>query len=128
MTRAIMFHLGATKEPPPLPNPNEMSDGGIDFIDQCLSLDPEARPTASELLQDGWLVPMLEQMVSLLHLCAVKMGQKLICFAKQAELEQEYPDVLAMAQSDSLAPPPENASLTSNAPTLQDDITPPPLE
>ncbi|KIR59568.1 STE/STE11/SSK protein kinase [Cryptococcus bacillisporus CA1873] len=104
---AIMFHLGATKEPPPLPNPNEMSDQGIDFIDQCLSLDPEARPTASELLQDEWLVPMLEQM---------------------AELEQEYPDVLAMAQSDSLAPPPENASLTSNGPTLQDDITPPPLE
>lgn len=57
-----------------------------------------------------------------------KTGQELNCFAKQAELEQEYPDVLAMTQSDSLAPPPENASLTSNAPTLQDDITPPPLE
>ncbi|OXL09378.1 mitogen-activated protein kinase kinase kinase [Cryptococcus neoformans Gb118] len=104
---AIMFHLGATKEPPPLPDPNEMSDQGIEFIDQCLSLDPEARPVASELLQDEWLVPMLEQM---------------------AELEQEYPDILAMGQSDSFAPPPENASLTSNAPIFQDDVTPPPLE
>lgn len=127
MIRAIMFHLGATKEPPPLPDPNEMSDQGIEFIDQCLSLDPEARPVASELLQDEWLVPMLEQMVSCLS-CIVKNGQKLICFAKQAELEQEYPDILAMGQSDSFAPPPENASLTSNAPIFQDDVTPPPLE
>lgn len=123
-----MFHLGATKEPPPLPDPNEMSDQGIEFIDQCLSLDPEARPVASELLQDEWLVPMLEQMVRFCLLCAQKVIRSSSPLQKQAELEQEYPDVLAMGQSDSLVPPPENASLTSNAPTLQDDITPPPLE
>lgn len=80
MIRAIMFHLGATKEPPPLPDPNEMSDQGIEFIDQCLSLDPEARPVASELLQDEWLVPMLEQMVSCLSCMCKKWSETyLLC-------------------------------------------------
>ncbi|TYJ54051.1 hypothetical protein B9479_005315 [Cryptococcus floricola] len=101
---AIMFHLGATTEPPPLPDPNEMSDQGIVFIEGCLSLDPEGRPMASDLLQDIWLAPMLEQM---------------------AELEMEYPDVLA--QHDSAGPLPEDTSLTST-PSFIEDATPPPLE
>lgn len=91
MTRAIMFHLGATKEPPPLPNPNEMSDQGIDFVDQCLSLDPEARPTASELLQDEWLVPMLEQMVSLFHVCAAKLVKSLTALQNRPSWSKSTP-------------------------------------
>ncbi|WVN87524.1 uncharacterized protein L203_102707 [Cryptococcus depauperatus CBS 7841] len=101
---AIMFHLGATNEPPPLPDPNDMSNDGIEFIDHCLALDPEERPTASELLRDVWLVPMLDQM---------------------AKFEQEYPDVLT--QPDAVLPTPEEASLTST-PLVTDDPTSPPLE
>ncbi|WVQ84690.1 hypothetical protein IAT38_006845 [Cryptococcus sp. DSM 104549] len=100
---AIMFHLGATTEHPPLPDPHEMSEPGIEFIESCISLDPEARPSASELLNDEWLVPMLQQM---------------------AELEQEYPDALA---SHEAIPPAEDVSLTSTPPVVE-DITPPPLE
>lgn len=86
-----MFHLGATKEPPPLPDPNEMSDQGIEFIDQCLSLNPEARPVASELLQDEWLVPMLEQMVSCLSCMCKEMVRSLSALQNRPSWSKSTP-------------------------------------
>lgn len=57
---AIMFHIGIATQHPPLPDPSQMSDLGIDFIAQCLSLEPDERPTATELLNHPWLAPMVE--------------------------------------------------------------------
>lgn len=57
---AIMFHIGIATQHPPLPDPTQMSELGIDFITQCLALDPDERPTATELLNHPWLAPMME--------------------------------------------------------------------
>lgn len=57
-----MFHIGIATQHPPLPNPGELSDLGIDFIEQCVTLDPAERPTATELLYHPWLAPMVQAM------------------------------------------------------------------
>ncbi|KLT38447.1 hypothetical protein CC85DRAFT_331610 [Cutaneotrichosporon oleaginosum] len=55
---AIMFHIGIATQHPPLPEPGQMSPEGIDFIQQCLTLDPMKRPTAEELFLHPWLAPL----------------------------------------------------------------------
>jgi mitogen-activated protein kinase kinase kinase len=57
---AIMFHIGIATQHPPLPDPGQLSELGIDFIEQCLTLDPLNRPTATELLHHPWLSAMME--------------------------------------------------------------------
>lgn len=57
---AIMFHIGIATQHPPLPEPGQLSDLGIDFIEQCLTLDPHQRPTAAELLAHPWLAPLMD--------------------------------------------------------------------
>lgn len=63
-SRAIMFHIGISTQHPPLPEPGQVSDLGIDFIERCLTLVPSDRPTAAELLHHPWLVSMVQQVVS----------------------------------------------------------------
>jgi mitogen-activated protein kinase kinase kinase len=58
-----MFHIGIATQHPPLPDPSQMSELGIDFIEQCVTLDPTARPTAAELIQHPWLAEMVDAMV-----------------------------------------------------------------
>ncbi|KAK4704398.1 mitogen-activated protein kinase kinase kinase, partial [Phenoliferia sp. Uapishka_3] len=52
---AIMFHIGIAVQHPPLPDPSQLSELGIDFIRQCLMIDPDKRPTAVELLSHPWI-------------------------------------------------------------------------
>ncbi|WRT70117.1 uncharacterized protein IL334_007111 [Kwoniella shivajii] len=104
---AIMFHLGATNEHPPLPEPNEMSEMGIEWIEKCLNLEPDERPTAPQLLADEWLEPMLQQM---------------------AELEEDYPDVLANHETGEAAPPPPEDISAETTPSLGSAGPTPPLE
>ncbi|WWC72122.1 uncharacterized protein I206_106082 [Kwoniella pini CBS 10737] len=101
---AIMFHLGATTEHPPLPEPNEMSELGIEWIEKCLSLEPDERPTAPELLDGEWLEPMLQQM---------------------AELEEDYPDVLAQHGNEAAPPPADYLNAEATPSLLADGPTPP---
>ncbi|KAF9262528.1 kinase [Marasmius fiardii PR-910] len=54
--RAIMFHIGVATQPPPLPEPGQLSSMGIDFIKQCLQIDANRRPTAAELIEHPWMV------------------------------------------------------------------------
>ena len=54
--RAIMFHIGVATQHPPLPDPDQLSDLGIDFIRQCLTIDPIQRPTAIELMEHPWML------------------------------------------------------------------------
>lgn len=50
-----MFHIGVATQHPPLPEPDQLSYLGIDFIRQCLTIDPMLRPTARELMEHSWL-------------------------------------------------------------------------
>lgn len=52
---AIMFHIGVATQHPPLPDPHELSELGIDFIRQCLIIDPAQRPTAVDLMDHPWM-------------------------------------------------------------------------
>lgn len=60
VVRAIMFHIGVATQHPPLPDKSELSDIGIAFIQQCLTIDPLRRPTAQELMQHTWMTQFLE--------------------------------------------------------------------
>ncbi|KAH7915128.1 hypothetical protein BJ138DRAFT_1142396 [Hygrophoropsis aurantiaca] len=53
---AIMFHIGVATQHPPLPEPGQLSDLGINFIKQCLTIDAMRRPTAVELLDHPWML------------------------------------------------------------------------
>jgi len=68
-----MFHIGIATQHPPLPDPNQMSELGIDFIEQCVTLDPTERPSAVELIQHPWLAPMVEAMVSVQSIQTIKL-------------------------------------------------------
>lgn len=62
--RAIMFRIGVATQHPPLPEPGQLSELGIDFIRQCLTIDPMARPTAMELMEHPWMVDFAEALRS----------------------------------------------------------------
>lgn len=55
-----MFHIGVATQHPPLPEPGQLSEPGINFIEQCLTIDPMKRPTAAELMHHPWLVEFRE--------------------------------------------------------------------
>ena len=57
-----MFHIGIAVQHPPLPDPSELSELGIDFIRQCLTIDPEARPSAAELILHPWISQAMDQL------------------------------------------------------------------
>lgn len=55
-----MFHIGVATQHPPLPEPDQLSELGIGFIKQCLTIDSMRRPTASELMNHPWMVMFRE--------------------------------------------------------------------
>ncbi|GAA6061750.1 hypothetical protein JCM10212_000730 [Sporobolomyces blumeae] len=52
---AIMFHIGIAVQHPPLPESHQLSELGIDFIRECLNIDPDKRPSAEELMLHPWI-------------------------------------------------------------------------
>lgn len=58
-----MFHIGVATQHPPLPEPGQLSDLGINFIKQCLTIDPMRRPTAVELLDHPWMLQFGEALL-----------------------------------------------------------------
>ncbi|PWN18406.1 hypothetical protein BCV69DRAFT_285032 [Microstroma glucosiphilum] len=59
---AIMFHIGMAQQHPPLPEPGQLSEQGIDFIRQCLMIDPYDRPSAAEMREHPWIQDLVEQL------------------------------------------------------------------
>lgn len=59
-----MFRIGVATQHPPLPEPGQLSELGIDFIRQCLIIDPMTRPTAMELMEHPWMVDFSEALRS----------------------------------------------------------------
>ena len=51
-----MFHIGVATQHPPLPEPGQLSELGINFIKQCLTIDPAKRPSAIELTIHPWML------------------------------------------------------------------------
>ncbi|WFD21295.1 mitogen-activated protein kinase kinase kinase [Malassezia caprae] len=59
---AIMFHIGMAQQHPALPDESQLSALGIDFLRQCLTIDPFRRPTAVELRQHEWIRGLVEEL------------------------------------------------------------------
>ncbi|KAG8961924.1 Suppressor of Sensor Kinase (SLN1) [Tulasnella sp. 419] len=59
---AIMFHIGVATQHPPLPEPGQLSELGINFIKQCLTVDPMRRPTAEELYDHPWIATFRDEL------------------------------------------------------------------
>jgi mitogen-activated protein kinase kinase kinase len=52
----IMYHIGVATQHPPLPEPDQLSELGIKFIKECLTVDPTRRPSAFELMDHRWML------------------------------------------------------------------------
>ncbi|KAI0320445.1 kinase [Amylostereum chailletii] len=61
---AIMFHIGVATQHPPLPEPDQLSELGIHFIKQCLTVDPMHRPSAVELQDHPWMLEFREALLT----------------------------------------------------------------
>ncbi|KAJ9478375.1 MAP kinase kinase kinase SSK2 [Pseudozyma hubeiensis] len=59
---AIMFHIGMAEQHPALPDPSQLSPMGIEFIRQCLTINPRQRPTAIQLKEDEWMRSLIEEL------------------------------------------------------------------
>jgi mitogen-activated protein kinase kinase kinase len=51
-----MYHIGVATQHPPLPEPDQLSEPGNNFIKECLSIDPTRRPSAFELMDHLWML------------------------------------------------------------------------
>ncbi|KAI8819541.1 uncharacterized protein EV422DRAFT_497758, partial [Fimicolochytrium jonesii] len=52
---AVMYHIGIANKMPPLPEPHELSEEGIDFLTKCFTRPASQRPSAKELLEHSWV-------------------------------------------------------------------------
>lgn len=59
-----MFHIGVATQHPPLPEPGQLCDLGINFIKQCLTIDAIKRPTAFELMSHTWMIEFQQVLMS----------------------------------------------------------------
>ncbi|PWN92827.1 hypothetical protein FA10DRAFT_263580 [Acaromyces ingoldii] len=57
---AIMFHIGMANQHPPLPEPGQLSELGIDFIRQCLTISPDQRPSAAKMREHPWIQNLID--------------------------------------------------------------------
>jgi len=51
-----MYHIGVATQHPPLPEPDQLSELGVKFIKECLTVDPTRRPSAFELMDHRWML------------------------------------------------------------------------
>jgi mitogen-activated protein kinase kinase kinase len=58
---AIMYNI-AQGNPPQLPNSDQLSEPGIDFLSKCFEKDPGKRASAAELLQHEWIMTLRNQL------------------------------------------------------------------
>ncbi|SNX83353.1 related to SSK2 - MAP kinase kinase kinase of the high osmolarity signal transduction pathway [Melanopsichium pennsylvanicum] len=59
---AIMFHIGMAEQHPALPDASQLSPMGIEFIRQCLTINPKQRPSAIQLKEDPWMRSLIEEL------------------------------------------------------------------
>lgn len=108
-----MFHIGVATQHPPLPEPGQLSELGINFIKQCLIIDPMKRPTATELMDHPW---MLEFRAALLSYEEAEMTNP----PEEMPPEEEY-ESAAVARQAAIIQEKEFEAIKSITP----DLTPP---
>ncbi|KAI0724236.1 kinase [Cerioporus squamosus] len=125
---AIMFHIGVATQHPPLPDPGQLSDMGIDFIRQCLTIDPMQRPTAVELMDHPWMLEFREKLHSYEE--AEKMADgtspaipseasfENATVARQAAILQEQERMQAISPDMSPLETPESSTDSGSSPGL----------
>ena len=59
-----MFHIGVATQHPPLPEPGQLSELGINFVKECLTIDLVERPSALELMNHAWMFEFREALMS----------------------------------------------------------------
>ncbi|KAI0343998.1 kinase [Trametopsis cervina] len=110
---AIMFHIGVATQHPPLPEPGQLSELGIDFIRQCLTIDPMQRPSAVELMSHPWMLEFAEalrsfQEAELATSPPVEIPNdptfETATVARQAAIEKEKEVDAIQSQSPSMSP------------------------
>ena len=107
-----MFHIGGATQHPPLPEPGQLSEMGIDFIRQCLTIDPVQRPTAVALMNHPWMLDFREKLHSYEeaeNMTATPAIPNEGAFeaatvARQAAILQEQETELIQAQSPDMSP------------------------
>ena len=127
-----MFHIGVATQHPPLPEPGQLSEMGIDFIRQCLTIDPMARPTAIELMDHPWMLDFREKLenyektenaITTSATIPAEGTYEAATVARQAAILQEQETELIAAQSPSLSPiQSPHSSATSVSPGLAELI------
>ncbi len=123
-----MFHIGITTQHPPLPEPGQLSEMGIDFIRQCLIIDPVQRPTAIELMNHPWMLDFREKLHNYEEAENMAAGSsppisaegsffENATVARQAAILQEQETELIQAQSPDMSPleTPEGSSGSSDS-------------
>lgn len=135
--RAIMFHIGVATQHPPLPDPTQLSELGIDFIRQCLTIDPVQRPTALELMQHPWMLDFKEALRNYeeaelangpLEMPPESPYQS-ATVARQAAIiqEKEFEAINSLSpSSSSLETPSPGLQEVVTSLNLSDDVEPPP--
>ncbi|KAI0651546.1 kinase [Trametes meyenii] len=127
---AIMFHIGVATQHPPLPEPAQLSEMGIDFIRQCLMIDPMSRPSAVELMNHPWMLDFREKLRSYEEAeDAVSSPPPDIptagtfeaaTVARQAAILQEKETEFIQAQSPTLSPLETPEGSSDSSPGLQE--------
>jgi mitogen-activated protein kinase kinase kinase len=117
-----MFHIGVATQHPPLPEPGQLSEGGISFIKECLTIDPMQRPTASELMDLPWMMDFREALLSYeeveMHTSPpvhVEAGFEAARVARQAAILTEQEVQAIGSVSPALSP----TDTSSNTPSLR---------
>jgi mitogen-activated protein kinase kinase kinase len=116
-----MFHIGVATQHPPLPEPGQLSEVGIRFVKQCLTIDAMKRPSAVELMDHPWMLEFREALLSYEEAEIATTAEmpaektyKTASVARQAAIIQEK-EVEAIKSS---SPPSDTPSDTSSSPSI----------
>ena len=123
-----MFHIGVATQHPPLPDSGQLSEKGIDFIRQCLTIDPMQRPTAMELIDHPWMLDFQDllrnfESAELANPPAEMPSDpayETATVARQAAIEKEK-EVEAIQLATPATSPLETPSTSDSSPGTQDD-------
>ncbi|KAG0174708.1 Suppressor of Sensor Kinase (SLN1) [Apophysomyces sp. BC1034] len=74
---SVMYHVVTGH--PPLPDSNQLSRLGINFLKKCFIRNPRKRPTAEELLSHAWIKKYLENMNENMNLDLIAAAQPPDC-------------------------------------------------
>lgn len=110
MLRAIMFHIGVATQHPPLPEPGQLSELGINFLKQCLIIDPMKRPTAVELMDHPWILDFRAALLSYEE-------AEVISPPEQLPLEEDF-ESASVAQQAAMIQTKEVEAIKSSTPDL----------